>query len=48
MGGTPGLGVGRGLITSRRKKELACYEILHRASKLAGSCENGDEPCLDG
>jgi hypothetical protein len=28
----------------RDNKKTACYEILHRASDLAGSCEHSNEP----
>jgi len=24
--------------------KAACYEMLHRVSELAGSCEHGNEP----
>jgi hypothetical protein len=37
-------GLGEGLTTPRYKKKLACYEMLHRALELAGSCEYGNEP----
>jgi hypothetical protein len=37
------LGLDVELITPHRKKS-ACYEMLHRASELAGSCEYGNEP----
>jgi len=25
-------------------KKPTCYEVLHRASELVGSCEHGNEP----
>jgi hypothetical protein len=36
------LGLSGGLTTLRIKP--SCYEMLHRASDLEGSCENGNEP----
>jgi len=39
------LEVGRGtnkLLAVKKKK--ACYEMLRRASKSAGSCQHGNEP----
>jgi hypothetical protein len=39
----PAWGLGMGL-TSPHSKKLACYEMLHRASELAGSCEHGNKP----
>jgi len=41
--GSPAWGLGEGLTTPHLKK-LACYEMLHRASELASSCEHGNEP----
>jgi hypothetical protein len=35
-------GLGEGL--PPRYKKLACYEMLHRTSELAGSYEDGNEP----
>jgi hypothetical protein len=29
-----------------KKKKKACYEMLHSALELAGSCEHGDEPSV--
>jgi hypothetical protein len=43
MTGPPAWRLGEELITPHRK-EPACYEMLHRASVMAGSCENGNEP----
>jgi hypothetical protein len=42
-------GLGAGL-TNLRCKKPACYEMLHRASHLAGFCEHGNEPscCMKG
>jgi hypothetical protein len=36
------LGVGEGLTIPHRKTP-ACYEVLHRALELAGSCKHGNE-----
>jgi hypothetical protein len=36
--------LGEGLTTPHRKKKTACYEMLHKASELAGFFENGNEP----
>jgi hypothetical protein len=41
-GGPPASGLGVGLTTHHPKKTV-CYEMLHRASDLAGSCEHGNE-----
>jgi len=35
--------LGEGLTTPHHKK-TACYEMLHRASELAGPCEHDNEP----
>jgi len=35
-------GLGEGLTTDFKKKKT--YEMLHRASDLAGSCKRGNEP----
>jgi hypothetical protein len=44
MGGPPAW-VLDGVLTPRRKKKKADrYEMLHRASELAGFCEHGNEP----
>jgi len=43
-GGRPPLwGLGEGLSTPRRK-EKACYEMLHRVSEFVNCCEHGNEP----
>jgi len=39
-----GWALGKGLTTPHRKRKTACYEMLHMASELAGSCEHGNEP----
>jgi len=31
-------------LTTLHLKNPTCYEMLHRASELAGSCEHGNEP----
>jgi len=40
----PACQLGEGLTTPHRKKKTVCYEMLCRASELAGCCEHGDEP----
>jgi hypothetical protein len=42
-GGPPARELIEGLTIPHRKTP-ACYEIFHRASELAGSCEHGNEP----
>jgi hypothetical protein len=42
-GGPSVWGLGKGLTTPYRKKGARC-DMLRRASKLAGSCEHGNEP----
>jgi hypothetical protein len=37
----PAWGLGEGLTTE--SKCPSCYEMLHRTSELAGSCEHGNE-----
>jgi len=40
--GPPSYVLAEGLTTANRK-ETACYEMLHMASKLVGFCEHGNE-----
>jgi len=42
-GGPPVWGLGDGLTTLHRKRP-ACYEMLHRTSEFAGSCEHDNKP----
>jgi hypothetical protein len=42
--GVVGFWVGEALTTPRRKKEIGCYEVLHRTSEWAGSYEYVNEP----
>jgi len=42
MGDPPVCG-GKGLTTPLHER-MACYEMLHRASDLMGSCEHSNEP----
>jgi len=43
-GCSPSLEVGRGTTTPHWGGKTASYEMLHRASEVAGCCEHGDEP----
>jgi len=42
-GDPPDFMLGEGSTTPHRKRK-ACYEMLHRASKLADHCEHDNEP----